>query len=146
MNQEPNKIKCPVCGATYIVNHNLEGVLKAGNAIYYRPHKHRHWKHEKYEVIVGDVIVKTVVTKDSAEVLVNLLRTAFTSLAVTQLEATKRQAIIEFRDRIGDEEQPKFSSGGATYGDTEHDHAAVIFGRNELREELLHTLTKEEQR
>lgn len=37
--------------------------------------------------------------------------------------------------KIGDEEEPAYSPGGATYGDTEHDHNAVVYGRNEAKGE-----------
>lgn len=106
-NSDEQKLKCPICGSTYIINHNLEAVLRAENAIYYRPHKHRNWKHEKYEVVCGDLIVNTVETENSAKILVAALRNYFVASHVTAIQQAERRGRAELVEQLlGNEEYP----------------------------------------
>lgn len=44
-------------------------------------------------------------------------------------------ALDDVSQRIGGEEEPDFDPGDATYGDSRHDHNAVVYGRNSAKGE-----------
>jgi hypothetical protein len=54
-------------------------------------------------------------------------------VAVNEAKSAQTQRI---RELVGWEEEPDFDPGDATYGDSEHDHNAVIYGRNEAKGEI----------
>lgn len=46
---------------------------------------------------------------------------------------SRRDEAQKIRDLVGWEEEPQFDPGDATYGDTDHDHNAVMYGINSAK-------------